>query len=385
MKKFFPIILAIVLIFCLASCSSEQSEEQTNAEDVVGGANENVSQSETGAFEYQLNSEGKCEIVKYIPNSVALVDVTLPEELDGRDVVGIADSAFKAQNAIKSVKIPDTYTYIGNYAFYDCDSLTSVEILGTNLTDIGNSAFEGCNALTSVKLPTSVTTIGNFAFKDCTAITELDLGASLVSVGEGAFFGCKALKTVKIPDTIASINKNAFYGCDVIEYAEEDNALYLGNDSNKFLVLVSAKDLDIEACTVSATTKVIANNAFINCDRLSTLTLSDAVTVISAACFEGCTELTFNESENGNYLGSASNPYMVLMSLIVPSVEDFTLNVQTKILCDDAFANCVELADIHFAGTPTDWEAIIRVEGWNNGRMTRIMFADEAHEPIIYQ
>lgn len=385
MKKFFPIILAIVLILCMASCSSEQSEEQTNAEDVVGGANENVSQSETGSFEYQLNNEGKCEIVKYTPNSVKIVDLTLPEKLDGRDVVGIADSAFKAQNSIKSVKIPDTYTYVGNYAFYDCDSLVSVEFVGTNLTDIGNNAFEGCNALTSINIPTSVTTVGSFAFKDCTSLTDIDLGASIVSVGEGAFFGCQALKTINIADTIKDINKNAFYGCDVLEYTEESNALYLGNASNKFLVLVSATNLDIDTCTVNAATKVIADNAFINCDLLTSVTLGDAVTEISASCFEGCTELVYNESENGNYLGSASNPYMVLMNLVVPSVEDFTLNVQTKILCDAAFENCLELADIHFAATPDEWEAILRVEGWNNGRMVRIMFADEAHEPIIYQ
>ena len=384
MKKIIPIILAIVLIFCLASCSSKQTEEQTEAEDIVVG-NENISQGETGSFEYQLNAEGKCEIVSYTPNSVKIVDVTLPDKLDGRDVVGIAASAFKAQNSIKTVKIPATYTYIGDYAFYDCDSLTSVEILGTNLTDIGSSAFEGCSVLTSIALPTSVTNVGNFAFKDCAVLPSIDLGTSLVSVGEGAFFGCKALKDITLADTIKDINKNAFYGCEVIEYTEDGNALYLGNATNKYLVLVSATNLDIDTCTVNAATKVIADNAFINCDLLTSVVLGDAVTEISAACFEGCTSLEYNESENGCYIGSASNPYMVLMKLIVPSVEDFTLNVQTKIICDAAFVNCLELADIHFAGTPEQWEAILRVEGWNNGRMTRIMFADETHEPIIYQ
>lgn len=385
MKKFFPIILAIILVLCMASCSSKQSEEQTDAKDVIGGANQNVSQGETGSFEYQLNAEGKCEIVKYTPNSVKIVDVTLPEKLDGRDVVGIGDSAFKAENSIKSVKIPATYTYVGNYAFYDCDALTSVEFTGENLTDIGNSAFQGCNVLTSIALPKSVETVGSFAFKDCSSLPAIDLSGSVVSIGEGAFFGCKALKTVKLADSVKDINKNAFYGCDVIEYIEEDNALYLGNDANKYLVLVRSVDLNVESCTVNAATKVIADNAFQNCDRLATVTLGDAVTEISASCFDGCTELTYNESENGNYLGSAANPYMVLMNLVVPSVEDFTLNVATEIICDVAFSNCTELADIHFAGTPDQWNAILRTETWNNGRTLRIMFADKTHEPIIYQ
>ena len=385
MKKFFPIILAIILVLCMASCSSKQSEEQTDAENVVGGANENVSQGETGSFEYQLNEEGKCEIVKYTPNSVKIVDVTLPEKLDGRDVVGVANSAFKAENSIRTIKIPASYSYIGSYAFYDCDALTSVEILGENLTDIGESAFQGCDLLASVKLPASVESVGNFAFKDCIAVTELDFGGSLVSVGEGAFFGCKTLKTIKLADTVKDINKNAFIGCEAIEYTEEDGALYLGNDANKYLVLVRAINLDVESCTVNAATKVIADNAFQNCDLLKTVTLGDAVTEISASCFDGCTALAYNESKNGNYLGSASNPYMVLMNLIVPSVEDFTLNAAAKIICDEAFTNCLELADIHFAGTPDEWNAILRIENWNNGRMVRIVFADETHEPIIYQ
>ena len=385
MKKFFPIILAIILVLCMASCSSKQSEEQTDAENVVGGANENVSQGETGSFEYQLNEEGKCEIVKYTPNSVKIVDVTLPEKLDGRDVVGVANSAFKAENSIRTIKIPASYSYIGSYAFYDCDALTSVEILGENLTDIGESAFQGCDLLASVKLPASVESVGNFAFKDCISITELDLGTSLVSVGEGAFFGCKTLKTIKLADTVKDINKNAFIGCEAIEYTEEDSALYLGNDANKYLVLVRAINLDVESCTVNAATKVIADNAFQNCDLLKTVTLGDAVTEISASCFDGCTALAYNESKNGNYLGSASNPYMVLMNLVVPSVEDFTLNAAAKIICDEAFTNCLELADIHFAGTPDEWNAILRIENWNNGRMVRIVFADETHEPIIYQ
>ena len=73
------------------------------------------------------------------------------------------------------------------------------------------------------------------------------------------------------------------------------------------------------------------------------------------------------------------------MNLVVPSVEDFTLNVATEIICDVAFSNCTELADIHFAGTPDQWNAILRTQTWNNGRTLRIMFADETHEPIIYQ
>ncbi len=45
--------------------------------------------------------------------------------------------------------IPDSVTTINNYAFWNCDNITSV-ILPDSITSIGESVFEGCDNLTSV-------------------------------------------------------------------------------------------------------------------------------------------------------------------------------------------------------------------------------------------
>ena len=388
MKRLFFTILALALVatlvLCTAACSKKDSEKETEATVLSPNANENVYESATGTFEYALNSEGKCEITKYNPASVAIVDVVLPETIDGRDIVGIAADAFKAENSIKSVKIPATYTYVGDYAFYDCDALESVVFEGESITDIGTGTFEGCDKLATVVLPKSVETIEPFAFKECVAITAIDLSGALKSISEGAFYGCSALKTVSLADSVEYVVKNAFYGCDALEYTTYDNGLYLGNSANPHLVLVSVSDLNAESCKVNDTTKVIAAQAFSGCQYLSSLILGNNVSVISARCFEGCSEVEYNVSENGFYLGSDANPYMVLMGLVVPSVEDFTLNTDTKILCDTALDNCASLADIHYAGTAADWEAIVKTDTWHNGRTVRVVFADETIEPIIY-
>ena len=57
-------------------------------------------------------------------------------------------------------------TSIGNQAFDDCTSLTSVTI-PDSVTSIGYAAFSGCSSLTSVTIPDSVTSIGNYAFYEC--------------------------------------------------------------------------------------------------------------------------------------------------------------------------------------------------------------------------
>lgn len=383
MKKIFLVILTALLIVCMASCSSsKQDGDEENVTEAVG-ANKNIVDDENGSFEYQLNEEGKCEIVKYTPASVKIVDVKLPASLDGREVVGIAGSAFKAENSIKSITVPAGYTYIGDYAFYDCDSLAAVTFEGNAITKIGASAFHGCGALQSINLPASVKEICNFAFKDCAALTAIDLSGA-ETIATGAFMNCSALKTVTVSDAIYTISKNSFYGCEALEYTSEGGALYIGSSTDKYIVLVSAENLDVEVCEINAATKVIADQAFLDCEYLSSVTLGDGIVKISDSCFENCTELEFNESENGYYLGSKTNPHMVLMGVIDQSNEDFTLNADTKIICNNTFENYAELQDILFGGTKEAWEAIIKVDTWHEGRTTRIVFSDESIDPIIY-
>ena len=53
------------------------------------------------------------------------------------------------RDQIKSVIFGDGVTTIGNYAFYDCESLINVTI-GTSVTSIGNYAFDNCGCLETV-------------------------------------------------------------------------------------------------------------------------------------------------------------------------------------------------------------------------------------------
>ena len=63
-------------------------------------------------------------------------------------------------------------TAIGNYAFYNCGGLTSINI-PNSVTSIGNYAFFWCTGLTSIVIPKSVTSIGNEVFKNCWTLTDV--------------------------------------------------------------------------------------------------------------------------------------------------------------------------------------------------------------------
>ena len=52
---------------------------------------------------------------------------------------------------------------IGDWAFWDCEFLTNINI-PNSVTTIGEQAFGGCDSLVNINIPNSVTTIGKYAF-----------------------------------------------------------------------------------------------------------------------------------------------------------------------------------------------------------------------------
>ena len=62
--------------------------------------------------------------------------------------------------------IPNSVALIGEYAFYECSGLTSINI-PSGVTSIGEYAFQECTSITSVTIPSSVTSIGSYAFSRC--------------------------------------------------------------------------------------------------------------------------------------------------------------------------------------------------------------------------
>lgn len=108
--------------------------------------------------------------------------------------------------------IPNTVTSIGNFAFYECESLISVNMTD-NVTSIGNSAFEYCTGLISISLSNSLETIGECSFHKCTSLTSLVIPNSLSVISDEAFSKCRSLTTVIIPNSILVIGYSAFEAC----------------------------------------------------------------------------------------------------------------------------------------------------------------------------
>ena len=108
--------------------------------------------------------------------------------------------------------IPDSVTSIGNFAFYNCSSLTSITI-PDSVASIGNSAFYNCSSLTNIKLPDVIDIISGNTFRDCSSLLNIIIPDSVTAIKECAFYNCSNLTSITIPDSVASIENSAFYNC----------------------------------------------------------------------------------------------------------------------------------------------------------------------------
>jgi hypothetical protein len=108
------------------------------------------------------------------------------------------------ETASGALAIPLTYdgkpvTSIGNIAFKNCSSLTSV-IIGNNVTSIGRWAFEGCHSLTNVTISSSVIRIGSVAFRDCSSLKSITFeGNAPSSLGADVFKYLPIGATISVP------------------------------------------------------------------------------------------------------------------------------------------------------------------------------------------
>ena len=124
---------------------------------------------------------------------------------------------------LTTYELPATVTELGNYAFYRCEGLKTVEL--GNVQRIGSFAFYGDFSITSIVIPRSLKVIGKQAFRNCKGLTAVMLPESLETVEQHAFYGCSSLTLyLAFSETPAGWHKYwnssyrpAVYGCALSE------------------------------------------------------------------------------------------------------------------------------------------------------------------------
>ena len=216
----------------------------------------------------------------------------------------------------KKVTVPNTVIAIGEKAFYECKSISSI-IIPNTVISIGDLAFYGCESLSSITIPNSVKSIGVFAFEDCISLTKITIPNSVTNIGRGAFEETPWLKAqqkknplvvvngilidgsgskgdVTIPKTVTTIGDSAFYCASISSITIPNTVTSIG-----YLALANCNNL--RSIVIPSSVTRIGERAIAYCDNLSSITIPKSVTSIGEwAFFEHNKELTINGTK-GSY------------------------------------------------------------------------------------
>ena len=169
------LVLLIALMPFLAGCGDDEPDSGKQSVVDISGGEQTDDGFRYGDFYYTFgdNVATIAKADKLIVNSVIPAKVRLNGEFF--DVTKIGSKAFSGCSAMRSITIPSSITTIYS-SFYDCSSLTKVEVL--DLAAWCKISFNGYDAnplrkgtlyhngreLKELTIPTSVTKIGDQAF-----------------------------------------------------------------------------------------------------------------------------------------------------------------------------------------------------------------------------
>lgn len=265
----------------------------------------------TEGLSFILNNEGSGYIVDGYNGSVS--DVVIPGKHNGLPVVNILTRAFNNNTFITSISIPASVTMIGDAAFGNCSSLSSVIFANDiSLTNIPNSVFYNCDALTTITIPASVTDLGEQAFYSCDNLQSVyfEEGSQLVKINYDCFDDCVRLSEITLPDSVTEVCQSSFSDTAITK---------LPFGANSSIV-------------------TIGDNAFNSCGSLIEIVIPASVENIGSGVFSYCSSVT-----------SAAVPTWCLSMLPYDSLETITVtagdtivdyqfeyrnNLKTVVLCD---------------------------------------------------
>ena len=343
-------------------------------------------------------------------NNAKLLEVVLPST-----VTSLGESAFEGCTALTTFVLSSAITSIPQNAFKGCTALTAIA-LPQGVTTIGFGAFQGCTHLTEVTTTSAsaLATIEANAFYGCAALNVFAIPAGVTAINSSVFGGCLALNNIVIPQTITRIASSAFTGAGLatVTFASttgwllnsitksalttkdvynsvvglsnaQTAATYLTDtykartwtkfqaDSNGFVInsdnAVIGYTGDATQITIPSTATAIEEEAFRNITTITSVAISNGVTIIYKNAFADCSALatvTFGDDCTLETIDEVAFARCTALSNIV-------LPDSLGLIGRCAFLNCSALTHINIPENVT-W---IYVEAFSGTGLTTATFA----------
>lgn len=244
-------------------------------------------------------------------------DVIIPLKIQGLPVTSIGNSAFNNCKSLTSIAIPDGVTTIGAEAFFGCNKIKAVYYTGSVddwclinfIYADSNPLYYGADLYINRILLTEATInsskINDMTFYNCKSLTSIVIGDNVTSIGNNVFYGCSSLTSVVIGSGVTSIDNYAFWNC-----------------SNLINV------------TIGNSVASIGESAFNDCSSLTSIIIPDSVTSIGSSAFSDCNSLTNAIFNNPN-------------GWEVSKLSEFSQGEGTAVTLSDISQNAIYLNSTH--------------------------------------
>lgn len=242
-----------------------------------------------------------------------------------------------------------------NYIVYNQPDIKEL-IIDDGITEYNGT--DRMNQLEEVTIGKDLITIGDRAFENSYDYREFtvtfDEGSQLKSIGDRAF-SYTGLTTITLPDSVETIGDNAFSNCDKLTSVNiPDNVTTIGNGAFQNTAITSV--------AIPGSVKTIGQYAFENCTSLATLELGNGIQTIDVWAFRDCTSLTsVSIPDSVKTIGSSAfNGCTSLKTLTLgsgvetignsafngcTSLETLTLGSGVETIDNYAFQGCAKLKD----------------------------------------
>ncbi len=291
---------------------------------------------------YTIDGSGNLTITGFDAGFTPPADYALiiPEDIDGKPVVGIGTDAFKGKTTIATVSFPSTLTSIGQNAFRECTGLSAVTVPAT-ITTMGIDAFSWSGVKT---VDVYCNELVQGAFWQCTSLENVTIHEGVTVLGHGCFESCTKLTTVDIPKSVTTISKQAFYKCTLLATVN-----FAANSELTNIGINAFRETALTTVTIPQSVTLIDTEAFRSCQKLSSVTFAagSKLTTINTSAFADCVLLSsFAMPDMLTTLGNT-------VFYNCQKLESITFSPLLTTIPDGTFQKCSKLDNVTIPGTIT--------------------------------
>ena len=187
------------------------------------------------------------------------------------NIKNIASGAFKENDKIVYIDLPETLHDISNSTFENCYNLKGLNALHGKVSTIRQRAFANCAQLVDIDLPDNLTLIGDEAFSGAGLVNEIPNISSAQELGSGIFSYCEDLESVNYTGTY--VPDYTFLGCKSLNSITWGDGSAETKDKIDFIGIGAFSGTAFSSFTVPKNILTILDETFMNCENLETVSL----------------------------------------------------------------------------------------------------------------